>query len=362
MTSDGRYNDPYSTASANPRQYYQHDSYDYSDPSRSRGGYGGGYSSQQDTYDPYNSTAVGNQEDLSREGQHRRNLSRSQSHRVRYTDNPSEKDGTPAPIGTLRRTGPSTRSRKTESLTVTPVRKQFNGFEAGEFTPVVPRIKDRAGLKEYRSDIQGHLWTKGSRVRCIGRFFCCTLMITILLVVSVILSLALWIRPPSVDIGDVVSHNTTGSLSSPDGLQINLSVPISVKNPSYLSVAFSLVQVEIFYPILGEDPGRPVGGGKATDIVFKSGEETDFTFPFALSYSQVNDPGAAVFAELGQKCGFGGGPRQNIVINYKLTLGIKILLITLTPVIENQFSFLCPEQIANGANTVIPGQTTSNRD
>ena len=63
-----------------------------------------------------------------------------------------------------------------------------------------------------------------------------------------------------------------------------------------------------------------MGGGEARDIVFKSGEETDFTFPFALRYSQAKDPGAAVFAQLGQKCGFGGGARQNIVINYKLTV------------------------------------------
>lgn len=352
------YNDPYNTSSSNPRHYYQHDSYDYNDQTRSRGGYNGAYSSQQNSYDPYSTgAATAHQEDLpSKEGGHSRSLSRSQSQRVRYTD---DRDGSPAP-GTLKRTGPSTRSRKSESLTVTPVRKQFNGFEAGEFTPVVPRKKDRAGLKEYRSDVQGNLWTKGSRVRCIGRFFCCTLLITILLVVSIILSLALWIRPPSVDIGDVVTHNTTGSLSSQEGLEINLSVPISVKNPSYLSVAFAQVKVEIFYPLPGENPGRDVGGGEARDIVFKSGEETDFTFPFALRYSQAKDPGAAVFAQLGQKCGFGGGPRQNIVINYKLTLGIRILLITLTPVIENQFSFLCPEAIVSGAN--IPGVTSSNNN
>ncbi|KAH6918377.1 hypothetical protein BKA70DRAFT_1247022 [Coprinopsis sp. MPI-PUGE-AT-0042] len=305
MPSDGRYTDPY--AAPNTRQYYQHDSYDYNDRTGSRGGYPG--QQQQDSYDPYNSSAIGNQEASSNAGQHRRNLSRSQSQRVRYTDEAPEQDAGPT---TLKRTGGSTRTRKSESLTVTPVRKEFSGFEAGE--------KDRKGLKDYRSDVQGNLWTKGSRVRCFGRFFCCTLMITVLLVVSIILSLALWVRPPSVAIGDVVTHNTTGSLSSPDGLQINLSVPISVNNPSYLSVTFSQVKVEIFYPILGENPGRPVGGGEARDIEFKSGEETDFTFPFALSYKSTDDPGSAVFADLGQKCGFSGERRQNIVINYKLTV------------------------------------------
>jgi hypothetical protein len=129
MPSDGRYTDPY--AASNTRQYYQHDSYDYDDPTRSRGGYS---NQPQDGYDPYNSSA--NQEAMSNHGQHRRNLSRSQSQRVRYTD---EAPGQEAGANTLKRTGGSTRTRKSESLSVTPVRKEFNGFEAGEFTPVVKR-------------------------------------------------------------------------------------------------------------------------------------------------------------------------------------------------------------------------------
>lgn len=64
-----------------------------------------------------------------------------------------------------------------------------------------------------------------------------------------------------------------------------------------------------------------MGGGEARNIEFKSGEQTNFTFPFALAYRAADDPGSAVFADLGQKCGFGDSRRQNIVINYKLTVG-----------------------------------------
>ncbi|KAG2020080.1 hypothetical protein CC2G_005460 [Coprinopsis cinerea AmutBmut pab1-1] len=350
-----QYTDPYST---NARYYYQNDSFDFNDPTR--GGPGttsayphhqpyDSYSGSGPTYDPYSSSNLNNQQyppaDMS-QPQHSR--SQSQSQRVTY------EDGNNAELGrqpsTLRR---SSTKRTEPGLAVAPVRKQWNGFEAGEFTPVTPR--NRKGLKEYRYDTQGNLWTKGSRGRCIGRFLCCTIMITILLVVSIVLALALWIRPPAIDIGDVVTHNTTGSLSSPDGLEINLSVPISVNNPNYFTVAFSLLKVEIFYPI----NNTPVGGGESRDIVFKSGEETDFTFPFKLSYRTADDPGNRVFVDLGTKCGVGGGRRENISVNYKLTLGIRIMLITISPVIENTFTFQCPQEIVNGASTVITGTTTS---
>jgi hypothetical protein len=71
---------------------------------------------------------------------------------------------------------------------------------------------------------------------------------------------------------------------------------------------------------LGEQPGRPVGGGELRNVDIKSDDQTNVTFPFALSYRSADDPGSAVFADLGQKCGFGGGRRQNIVVNYRLTV------------------------------------------
>lgn len=85
-------------------------------------------------------------------------------------------------------------------------------------------------MRQWRYDHQGNLWTRGSRVRCCGRFFCCTIMIAVFLIVSIILSMALvspvltitmiinrlrgllyqWIRPPNVVIGNPVL-STNGS-------------------------------------------------------------------------------------------------------------------------------------------------------
>lgn len=46
-------------------------------------------------------------------------------------------------------------------------------------------------MRQWRKDYQGNLWTKGSRASCCGRFFCCTLMIFLLLLISVVLTIAL---------------------------------------------------------------------------------------------------------------------------------------------------------------------------
>ena len=68
--------------------------------------------------------------------------------------------------------------------------------------------------------------------------------------------------------------------------------------------------------------------------------------------------------DLATKCGVGGGTKTNINVNYKITvssssfglrkvtnavlqLGIRILLVTISPVISNQFNFPCPLQASD---------------
>jgi hypothetical protein len=71
-----------------------------------------------------------------------------------------------------------------------------------------------------------------------------------------------------------------------------------------------------------------------------------------------------VILDLANKCGVGGGTKTNINVNYKITvssssfglrkvinavlqLGIRILLVTISPVISNQFNFPCPLQASD---------------
>ncbi|KAF8911974.1 hypothetical protein CPB84DRAFT_1760926 [Gymnopilus junonius] len=171
-------------------------------------------------------------------------------------------------------------------------------------------------------------------------------MTAVFLIVSIVLALALWIRPPSIYIGNVQTTVENGSAiqQTSNGIQVNLGVNISVSNPNYFSVDFKKIEAEIFYPI----QNTPVGGGQANNIVFKSNSQTNFTFPFALNYNSTADPGGAIILDLAQKCGVTpGSTKSNINVNYSITLGIRILLVTISPVISNQFSFPCPLQASD---------------
>ncbi|KAF8798184.1 hypothetical protein BYT27DRAFT_7124302 [Phlegmacium glaucopus] len=239
----------------------------------------------------------------------------------------------------------SSSGRSKPSVSVVPVRRESSGFEQGEFEPG-PKGAAGRNLLIYlyprsRYDPQGNLCTKGGPLRCFGRICCCSLMTTVFLLVSIVLALALWIRPPSITIGSVQTMlGPTGNAiqTTNDGITVNMGVGISVANPNYFSVDFKKIEAEIFYPI----NNTPVGGGSSTNIVFNSHSQTNFTFNFNLTYNSTQDPTGAVISDLATKCGALGGTKSNLDISYKITLGIRILLVTISPVISNQFNFPCP--------------------
>ena len=87
-------------------------------------------------------------------------------------------------------------------------------------------------------------------------------------------------------------------------------------NFNYFDVAMKRIQADIVYPI----NNTPLGGGTANDIIFKNGERTNFTFPFALSYSPLVDSSGQVLADIAKKCGALGGQKSDLSVNYKITV------------------------------------------
>ncbi|KAJ7063408.1 hypothetical protein C8F01DRAFT_1132896 [Mycena amicta] len=213
-------------------------------------------------------------------------------------------------------------------------------FDAGEFTPTAHGPKTASNLREFRRDFQGNIWTKGGRGSCFFRFFCCTLLSLVFIVVILLLALVLWLRPPSIDFGDVAPITSTGSTiqTTSDGIIINMGVNISVHNPNYFAVKFKKITADIFYPINNTD----VGGGTATNIVLSANQETNFTFPFSIDYSTSKDPTNAILLDLAKKCGILGTPKSDLTVDYKIKLGLQFLFVTLSPTISNSFTFTCP--------------------
>ena len=202
-----------------------------------------------------------------------------------------------------------------------------------------PQEKTARALRNYRYDHHGGLWTKGSRGGCLFRFCCCTLMIAALLFVSILLALVLWIRPPNIIVGGVETVQDNGSTIKlvENGISVNLGVNISVDNPNYFAVNFKKIEAQIFYPINNTE----IGKGTAQDVVFHAHSLTNWTFPFAINYTTTLDPDRQILLDLARKCG-GTGAKSNLSVSYKITLALRILLITVSPTVKNTLNFPCP--------------------
>ncbi|KAG6868712.1 hypothetical protein C0993_011650 [Termitomyces sp. T159_Od127] len=111
----------------------------------------------------------------------------------------------------------------------------------------------------------------------------------------------------------------------------------NVNNPNYFAVNFKEVKADIFYPI----NNTKVGEGDSKSVVFKANQLTNWTFPFTITYKSADDPQGRILSDLALKCGV-NGPKTNVEVKYSITLAIRILIITISPVIENNFNFPCP--------------------
>ncbi|KAH8116849.1 hypothetical protein DFH11DRAFT_1823854 [Phellopilus nigrolimitatus] len=200
-------------------------------------------------------------------------------------------------------------------------------------------FRETGAIRLWRKDHHGQLWTKGGRGKCVMRFCCCTLLIALFLIISIILSLGIWIRPPDITVNNV-GFNQTGSAFqvTSSSLNLNLAVNISVDNPNYFAVSFKEIKVDLTYPIDNMD----VGGGEKDNIDFHAHTQTTFYFPFTLTYNEAADTDKKVLMDLLTKCGITGGTKEDITVDYKITLGLKILFVTVSPSFSNTFNFACP--------------------
>ena len=73
-----------------------------------------------------------------------------------------------------------------------------------------------------------------------------------------------------------------------------------------------------------------MGGGIATDINFKSRSQTNFTFPFMLSYNSTEAQASAIFSDLASRCGVTGGKKSNLDINYTINVSCIYILVSET--------------------------------
>jgi len=201
--------------------------------------------------------------------------------------------------------------------------------------------KSAADIKKWRHDHHGGLWMRGSRGRCIGRFCCCTIMVTLLLIVSIVLALVMWVRPPDIQFTGVqtAANGSTFEQTTSNEFQINLGFGINVTNPNYFSATFTTIKAEIFYPINNTN----VGGGQENDITFHAHSNHDFVFPFSFIYSKAADPTGAIIQDIATKCGIvSASTKQDISVQYTITLHLKVLVASVGPSFSGTANFACP--------------------
>jgi len=230
-----------------------------------------------------------------------------------------------------------------------------SSFDHGEF-PSSRGPKTASNLRQYRMDFQGPLWTRGGRGSCIGRFFCCTFMIVVFLVATILLTLVLFLRPPSITFGSVTPMSSAVQLTT-NGVNINMGVNISVENPNFFNVNLKKINAQIYYPI----NNTLVGSGNANNVVFGSDAETNFTFPFAINYQTSLDPSGKILLDIAEKCGILSPTKSDLQVQYKITLGVQILFVTVSPSISNTFTFPCPLS-SSDLKGLLPASTGSRRE
>jgi len=216
--------------------------------------------------------------------------------------------------------------------------------EKDEFDPFQPPPKSTGDLRMWRHDHHGNLWVKGGRGRCVARFCCCGIMTAILLFVSIVLTLAMFLRPPDIEFSGITPTSDGSSVSATNSnLTVNLGIGISVRNPNFFSVNFKSIKASVTYPINNTE----IGGGEEDHIVIASNSKTSFTFPFSIKYSEASDPDNAIIKDILNKCGFiAGSIQEDLTLGYKLTLAIQFLFITVSPPISGSASFACPFTLA----------------
>ncbi|KAJ3895301.1 hypothetical protein GG344DRAFT_73286 [Lentinula edodes] len=200
-----------------------------------------------------------------------------------------------------------------------------------------------AGAQAYRKRNRGK-WTKGGGLWCLGRFFFCSLFVTIYLVVAIILGLALWLRPPALsftnpglDPNQQINLDTT--------LTVPLELNITVNNPDFFAVDFKSLSAEVLYP---DVDNTLVAKGNLTNLIIKSNEITNFTFPINISLNLTDESADGndlnVVLDLANKCGIiPSGPKSPIPLTIKIGIGLSIIGINLSlPSISFTVNINCP--------------------
>ncbi|KAG8900493.1 hypothetical protein FRB99_006021 [Tulasnella sp. 403] len=156
----------------------------------------------------------------------------------------------------------------------------------------------------------------------------------------IVLALAIWARPPDVNFNGIQFPTDASAVQvQANSLDINLQISVGVKNPNFFGATFSSITAKAFYPPLTSQ----LGGGQLWNVKFPANSNTQFLFPFNITYSTSLDPNNILIKDLVDKCGIKpGSAKQQLTVKYDLTLALRIVVVTIRPSFSGTANFDCP--------------------
>ncbi|KAI9638953.1 uncharacterized protein MKK02DRAFT_41983 [Dioszegia hungarica] len=205
---------------------------------------------------------------------------------------------------------------------------------------VGPPPRSTGILRMWRKDERGKQWSRGGGVRTFFRFCCCCTTLSVIIIVSMLLAIALYVRPPNLSLNSI-NLGTSGVNLNSNSFSVNINLDISVSNPNWFNVDFKEISADVKYP--GVD--SKFGGGTLYNVNFAGYAESGFSFPLALNYSSSIDPNQVILQDLISKCG--SATSQDVTVQYVLYLKLRILSFVIPVTTNSDASFPCPISAAD---------------
>jgi len=176
----------------------------------------------------------------------------------------------------------------------------------------------------------------------IFRCLVCFLVLGVILVLSIIILIVLFLRPPNIGVKNIDMPQSIDGLNidpSRQAFSFPINLTVRVSNPNYVSAEINSIHANLFDK--HADSTR-VGSCDLRHKHIKSHNDTDITIPCHVRYSLEEDPNKSVIKDIINRCGFNGKKKQDFDMSLKLRLSITVLSITVPINVNPNIRFSCP--------------------
>lgn len=194
------------------------------------------------------------------------------------------------------------------------------------------------------------------------------LILAIIFIVSIILLIIMFLRPPNVAISGLGVPNQSAVTYQNGAFAFNVSVDISVSNPNSISANIKKLTANAYD---SADTSVVLGHGTVTNQKIQPNANTTVVFPFQIKYDQSQDSDLSIIRNIASDCGinlFGGSSGSgDLSFLFKIDVDIEALSISVPVNINRNISFPCPlsgsslQGILSGISSTFGGSGSSRR-